>query len=87
MYGDNLHHINEAIFKSLALALKEAVKVEGTTIHSTRAVLTDERYSQNFLNTLNNKNYSENTLKAYDTDITQFIRFLRKKRKKDVQRG
>lgn len=28
------------------------------------------------------KNYSENTLKAYDTDITQFIRFLRKKRKK-----
>lgn len=28
------------------------------------------------------KNYSENTLKAYDTDITQFIRFLKKKRKK-----
>lgn len=36
MYGDNLHHINEAIFKSLALALKEAVKAEGTTIPSTK---------------------------------------------------
>ncbi len=35
-YGENLHHINEAIFKSLALALKDAVKVEGTLLPSTK---------------------------------------------------
>jgi imidazoleglycerol-phosphate dehydratase len=35
-YGENLHHINEAIFKSLALALKDAVRVEGKNIPSTK---------------------------------------------------
>lgn len=39
IYGDNLHHINEAIFKSLALALKSALKIEGTDIPSTKGCL------------------------------------------------
>lgn len=34
--GENLHHINEAVFKSLALALKEAFKVEGEQLPSTK---------------------------------------------------
>ncbi|MDD3726506.1 MAG: imidazoleglycerol-phosphate dehydratase HisB [Candidatus Ratteibacteria bacterium] len=38
-YGDNLHHINEAIFKSLGLALKGAIKTEGTDIPSTKGCL------------------------------------------------
>lgn len=36
MYGDNLHHVNEAIFKSLALALRDSLKIEGTGIPSTK---------------------------------------------------
>lgn len=39
IYGDNLHHINEAIFKSLATALKEAIKIEGKDIPSTKGCL------------------------------------------------
>ena len=38
-YGDNAHHITEALFKSLGLALKEAVGVEGDTIVSTKGAL------------------------------------------------
>jgi imidazoleglycerol-phosphate dehydratase len=37
--GDNLHHIIEAIFKSFALALREAVKIEGEEIPSTKGML------------------------------------------------
>ncbi len=37
--GDNAHHILEAIFKGLAVALKEAVKEEGTEIPSTKGLL------------------------------------------------
>jgi imidazoleglycerol-phosphate dehydratase len=37
--GDNLHHIMEAIFKSFALALREAVKIEGEEIPSTKGML------------------------------------------------
>lgn len=39
LYGKNAHHINEAIFKSLGLALKQAVKVEGGAVVSTKGVL------------------------------------------------
>ncbi len=38
-YGDNAHHITEALFKSLGLALKDAVKVEGSAVVSTKGVL------------------------------------------------
>jgi len=34
--GENLHHVNEAIFKGFALAVKQAVKVEGKEIPSTK---------------------------------------------------
>jgi len=37
--GDNLHHIIEALFKALALSLKEAVKIEGKDIPSTKGTL------------------------------------------------
>lgn len=36
IYGENLHHVVEGIFKGLALSLKEAVKVEGKKIPSTK---------------------------------------------------
>lgn len=36
VYGENLHHINEAIFKGVAFALKEAVKIEGKSLPSTK---------------------------------------------------
>ena len=36
VYGENLHHVIEAIFKGLAIALKEAVKIEGKNIPSTK---------------------------------------------------
>lgn len=39
LYGRNAHHITEALFKSLGLALKDAVKIEGTGITSTKGVL------------------------------------------------
>ena len=38
-YGDNAHHITEALFKSLGLALKDAVKIEGSGVTSTKGVL------------------------------------------------
>lgn len=38
-YGANAHHITEALFKSLGLAMKEAVKVEGDAVTSTKGVL------------------------------------------------
>lgn len=38
-YGDNAHHITEALFKSLGLSLKEAVWVEGSAVVSTKGVL------------------------------------------------
>ncbi len=38
-YGSNLHHIHETIFKSLALALREAVTIKGTAVPSTKGIL------------------------------------------------
>lgn len=38
--GDNLHHIVECAFKCLARALREAVRVEGTSLPSTKGTLT-----------------------------------------------
>ncbi len=39
LYGKNAHHITEALFKSLGLALKQAVKAEGAAVVSTKGVL------------------------------------------------
>ncbi len=39
LYGDNAHHITEGLFKSLGLALKEAVRLEGADTPSTKGVL------------------------------------------------
>lgn len=39
LYGKNAHHITEALFKSLGLALKEAVAVHGCGVTSTKGVL------------------------------------------------
>ena len=38
-YGANAHHITEGLFKSLGLAIKDAVKVEGSSVVSTKGVL------------------------------------------------
>lgn len=38
-YGKNAHHITEALFKSLGMAMKDAVKVEGDAVVSTKGVL------------------------------------------------
>lgn len=38
-YGDNAHHITEALFKSLGMALKDAVRVEGNSVVSTKGAL------------------------------------------------
>ena len=38
-YGENAHHITEALFKSLGLALKEAVRVDGEAVTSTKGAL------------------------------------------------
>lgn len=38
-YGANAHHITEGLFKSLGLAVKDAVKVEGAGVVSTKGVL------------------------------------------------
>jgi len=40
LYGTNVHHRIEATFKALARALKQAVRVEGTEIASTKGTLT-----------------------------------------------
>ncbi|HRU39394.1 MAG TPA: imidazoleglycerol-phosphate dehydratase HisB [Candidatus Goldiibacteriota bacterium] len=37
--GKNTHHVIEAVFKGLALALKEAVKIEGKSLPSTKGRL------------------------------------------------
>ena len=39
LYGANAHHITEALYKSLGLALKDAVRVEGEGVTSTKGVL------------------------------------------------
>lgn len=39
LYGKNGHHIAEAMFKSLGLAIKEAKQVQSDTITSTKGVL------------------------------------------------
>jgi len=39
LYGGNAHHITEALFKSLGLALRNAVQVEGARVVSTKGVL------------------------------------------------
>ena len=39
LYGRNAHHITEALFKALGLALKQAVKVDGAGVVSTKGVL------------------------------------------------
>ena len=39
LYGANAHHITEALFKSLGLALKDTVRVEGEGVTSTKGVL------------------------------------------------
>lgn len=38
-YGKNAHHITEGLFKSLGLALRDAVRVEGADAVSTKGVL------------------------------------------------
>lgn len=38
-YGENAHHITEAMFKALARALKEAVECKGNELPSTKGVL------------------------------------------------
>lgn len=38
-YGKNAHHMTEALFKSLGLAMKEAVKVDSAAVSSTKGVL------------------------------------------------
>lgn len=39
LYGKNAHHVTEALFKSLGLALRDAVKADGERIPSTKGVL------------------------------------------------
>ena len=38
-YGVNAHHITEGLFKSFGLAVKDAIKIEGTGVTSTTGVL------------------------------------------------
>lgn len=38
-YGNNTHHITEALFKSLGMALKKAVRIEGDGVVSTKGAL------------------------------------------------
>lgn len=39
--GENLHHVLECSFKALARALREAVRVEGSSLPSTKGTLTE----------------------------------------------
>ena len=41
LYGTNVHHRIEALFKALARALKQAVRIEGNEIASTKGTLTN----------------------------------------------
>ena len=41
LYGTNVHHRIEALFKALARALKQAVRIEGNEIASTKGTLTE----------------------------------------------
>ena len=38
-YGSNAHHITEGLFKSLGLSIKDAIRVEGAGVVSTKGVL------------------------------------------------
>lgn len=38
-YGSNAHHITEGLFKSLGLSIKDAIRVEGSGVVSTKGVL------------------------------------------------
>ena len=39
LYGKNAHHITEALFKSLGVAVKEAIQITGSGVTSTKGVL------------------------------------------------
>lgn len=39
LYGENAHHITEALFKSLGMAIRDAVSVQGDGVTSTKGVL------------------------------------------------
>lgn len=39
LYGANAHHITEGLFKSLGLSIKDAIKVDGAGVTSTKGVL------------------------------------------------
>jgi imidazoleglycerol-phosphate dehydratase len=39
--GENLHHVIECTFKALARALRDAVRLEGTSLPSTKGTLTE----------------------------------------------
>ena len=39
LYGANAHHITEGLFKSLGMAIRDAVQVTGTGVTSTKGVL------------------------------------------------
>lgn len=39
LYGENAHHITEALFKSLGVAVRQAIQVTGTGVTSTKGVL------------------------------------------------
>ena len=39
LYGKNAHHITEALFKSLGVAVKGAIQITGTGVTSTKGVL------------------------------------------------
>ncbi len=39
--GDNLHHVVECTFKAFARALRDAVRIEGTALPSTKGTLTE----------------------------------------------
>ena len=39
IYGKNAHHITEALFKSLGVAMREALQIEGAGVTSTKGML------------------------------------------------
>jgi imidazoleglycerol-phosphate dehydratase len=39
--GENLHHVIECTFKAFARALRDAVRIEGTLLPSTKGTLTE----------------------------------------------